>query len=123
MKLAYQSSLRYVEGATAPSTLLRVEAYPSDPTGATVAFKIADLFTDIIATTTGTPTLGTITPVTRNGLTTYDFDLTMAWAAGDLDAGLYYGRFTLTDGSNVYHLPDGRNLIIEVVQAMIPAPG
>ncbi len=120
MKVMLQDSLQYVAGATAPAVLLRVEAYPSDPTGATVTFALAGLFDDLGLTIAGIPTLGTIVPVTRNGLVTYDFDLEMAWDDEDLVAGLYYGRFTLTDGTDVYHLPTGRSLIIEVIAGITP---
>lgn len=122
MNLLYQAPLRYVSGSTAPAVLLRVEAYPSDPTGATAVFKLAGLFNDYLTTVVGTATLGTPVAVVRDGLTTYDFDLEFAWNPADLVAGLYYGRFTLTDGSNVYAIPADRSMVIEVLPAPQVAP-
>lgn len=122
MNLVYQTPLRYVVGATAPAILLRVEAYPTDPTVATATFTLAGLFNDYLVTTAGTPTLGTPAAVVRDGLTTYDFDLEFAWDAGDLVAGIYYGRFILTDGADVLAIPADRSMVIEVLPAPQAAP-
>lgn len=122
MNLLYPTPLRYVAGTTAPSLLLRVEAYPQDPTGATAVFKLAGLFNDYLTTVVGTATLGTPVAVVRDGLTTYDFDLEFAWNVADLVAGLYYGRFTLTDGADVYAIPADRSMVIEVLPAPQVAP-
>jgi len=122
VNLVYQTPLRYVVGATAPVILLRVEAYPDDPTGATAAFQLAALFTDYLSTLAGTATLGTPVAVVRDGLTTYDFDLEFAWNAADLTAGIFYGRFTLTDGASVFAIPPDRSMVIEVLPEPQAAP-
>lgn len=122
MNLVYGAPLRFIAGVTAPAILLRVEAYPTDPTGATATFELAGLFDDYLSTLAGTPTLGTPVAVVRGGLTTYDFDLEFAWNAADLVAGTYYGRFTLTDGSDVYAIPPDRSMVIEVLPEPQAAP-
>lgn len=122
MNLIYATPLRYVAGSTAPTILLRVEGYPSDPTGATATFLLAHLFTDYTQAVAGTPTLGTPVAVTRDGLTTYDFDLELEWDAADLVAGAYYGRFVLTDGDAVFAIPADRSMVIEVLPEPQAAP-
>lgn len=122
MNLVYVAPLRFIAGVTAPAILLRVEAYPEDPTGATATFKLAGLFNDYLSTLAGTATLGTPVAVVRGGLTTYDFDLEFAWNAADLVAGTYYGRFTLTDGASVFAIPPDRSMVIEVLPEPQAAP-
>lgn len=101
-----------------PVLSVHVENYPEDPTGATLAFKLVELFTDVVKTTTGTPTVANIASVTNDGTTTYDFDLKMTWAVADLDtAGLYYGRFVLTTAGGSKSVPSGRDFTIEVMAA------
>lgn len=122
MNLIYQAPNRYVVGQTAPSILVRVEGYSTDPTGATVSFTLAGLFTDYLQTVVGTATLGTPVAVTRDGLTTYDFDLELEWNAADLVAGIYYGRFLLTDGASIFAIPADRSMVIEVLPEPQAAP-
>lgn len=122
MNPVYASPLRYVAGTTAPLLVVRIEAYPVDPTGASVEFVLVDLFTDYLVTLAGIANLGTPVEVSRDGLTTYDFDLQFEFAAGDLVAGAYYGRFILTDGDEISAIPADRSMIVEVLPEPQAAP-
>ncbi len=122
MNPVYAGPLRYVAGSTAPILSVRIEAHPVDPTGAGVEFLLVDLFTDYLATLTGIPDLGTVSAVSRDGLTTYDFGLQFEFAAGDLVAGTYYGRFILTDGAEISAIPADRSMVIEVLPEPQAAP-
>lgn len=122
MNPVYAAPLRYVAGSTAPVLSVRIEAYPVDPAGASVEFVLVNLFTDTLLTLAGTAELGTPVAVSRDGLTTYDFDLQFEFDAADLVAGTYYGRFVLTDGAEVSAIPADRSMIVEVLPEPQAAP-